>query len=63
MTTCRLCRDFEADPVALEAMLAGLGALSSAVAATRAGDGHCRRHDRLLRGTAVCSAFAPAEQP
>ena len=59
--SCQFCRDFEADPAALETALAGLSALSSALASTRNGDGHCRRHDRLLRRTASCAAFAPAE--
>ena len=58
---CGGCRDFEADPAAIEAGFAGLGVLSSGFGATRAGDGHCRRHDRRLRATASCDAFAPEE--
>ncbi len=55
--TCSTCHDFEADPMAIEASLAGFAVLSSGLAATRAGDGHCRRHDRFLRATASCAAF------
>ncbi len=56
---CGGCREFEADPAVIEAGIAGLGVLSSGFGATRAGDGYCRRHDRLLRATASCDAFAP----
>ncbi len=56
---CGRCREFEADPAGIEAELAGLAALGSALAATRAGDGYCRRHDRFLRATACCDAFMP----
>ncbi len=58
---CGRCRDFESDPAAIEADLAGLAALSSGSGATRAGDGYCRRHDRLLRATASCAAFEPVD--
>ena len=58
---CGGCREFDADPAAIEADIAGLGVLSSGFGATRAGDGRCRRHDRLLRATASCDAFAPRD--
>jgi hypothetical protein len=57
---CATCRFFDASPLALERQLPGLAALSSAHAASRAGDGYCSRHDRHLRATALCSAFATA---
>ena len=60
-SACGRCRDFETDPVVLEAGLAGLAVLSSALAATRAGDGYCGRHDRFLRATACCGAFTAVE--
>ena len=58
---CGTCREFEADPAAIEADLAGLAVLSSGSGATRAGAGPCRRHDRFLRVTASCDAFAPMD--
>ena len=37
----------------------GLAALSSAHGASRAGDGLCLVHDRLLRSSARCGLFQP----
>ncbi len=59
---CGTCRDFSHDPLALEHALPALAALSSAHAASRTGDGLCRRHDRLLRASASCSSFAPNDR-
>ncbi len=58
---CSTCREFENDPAVLEADLAGVAALGSGYGATRAGDGRCRRHDRLLPATASCIAFVPMD--
>ncbi len=57
---CGICRDFSHDPLAFERILPGVAALSSAHAASRTGDGLCRRHNRLLRASATCPLFAPA---
>jgi hypothetical protein len=59
MTTCRACNHFDATAQSLERTLPALASLSSAHAATRAQDGICTHHARLLPATATCPAFVP----
>ncbi len=57
---CGACDHFSRDPLVLERALPGLAALSSAHAASRAMDGLCLHHERLLRASATCPLFTQA---
>jgi hypothetical protein len=56
---CRACAYFRNDPAYLEAVFAGLSAMSSAWGSTRAEDGLCLKHDRYLSADAGCRDFTP----
>ena len=58
--TCSTCASFERDALRLERRIPGLATLSSAHGASRAGDGLCLLHDRLLRSSARCASFKAA---
>ena len=55
VSCCATCCSFDPDCARLEHTFAGLAALSSALAATRAQDGHCTHHQRLVTREAACS--------
>ena len=57
---CATCCAFDADPAGLERALPGLAALSSAHGASRAGDGDCARHQRLVSAWACCGEHSAA---
>ncbi len=57
--SCATCRAFDVDPARLERNLPGLAALSSAHGASRAQDGCCVRHERLVTRVARCGEYAP----
>jgi hypothetical protein len=61
IASCRDCRSFEDRPPAFESGLPMLAALSSAHASSRADDGLCQRHQRLVRASASCPLHAPRE--
>jgi hypothetical protein len=54
---CAACVHFDDRPAQLEQHLPGITPLSSAYAASRARDGLCLTHDRLVSATAICSKF------
>jgi hypothetical protein len=55
---CRTCRHFEQRAGALEAMLPGLSALSSAYGSVRAGDGLCKLRERYAADSSRCDLHA-----
>jgi hypothetical protein len=55
---CSSCRHFRTDTPLLERAIPHLAALSSGYASSRADDGVCAHHDRLVLAAACCSAFA-----
>jgi len=58
---CRNCRHFRNDAAFLEQVFKGLTALSSADASSRADDGLCLRHERVLSAHASCADFSAVE--
>ena len=58
---CGACRHFQRGGQSVEQALPGLAALSSGHGASRADDGLCMRHDRLLRASASCGLFEARE--
>ena len=59
---CGACRHFDRGAASLEQRLPGLAALSSAHGASRADDGLCVLHDRMLRASASCGQFEPKRE-
>ena len=57
---CRDCAHFRNAPADLEAALPGLNSLSSANNASRADDGVCPVHDRLVNAGARCADYSAA---
>jgi hypothetical protein len=57
---CGSCGQFRNAAAYLEAMLPGLGSLSSGHGSVRSEDGHCLHHDRLVPARGSCEAFVAA---
>jgi hypothetical protein len=57
---CRTCRHFDQRASAVESLLPGLAALSSAYASVRAGDGVCTLQDRYAADSSVCDLHSHA---
>jgi len=56
---CARCVHFERDPLAIEAAVPGLSAMSSGFASVRGDDGLCLHHQRFVSADASCASFSP----
>jgi len=57
MNACRTCRHFDTAQATLECFIPAIGSLSSVHAASRADDGVCAVHARLVAATATCRQY------